>query len=824
MTDPTLGDQSNDLAGDMFPSVMDPIPSFSSHNPQDFSLPSEKEDTLRQMLSSGSGDNKPTNPHHAPMTANASYMPGMHPGGQMGMGGGGMGGNMGTKGQGMMPQIHPMGSAHHYPTPPGHHPGMGPAGGYRSYRPFSKPMMAQFQAQLYAYRYLTDRKQVPDNVLQMVAGRYMHPTDPHRMMPGSAMGRYPPRPPVGTGTSSNPGSGAVDNWMSSLGYGESSSHEPVPNVTVSSSSVIPTASSNQSTLPPELKLSLPIPPPAPPQAVTTSLSKTSSETTPSTKSLSSPATPISKPLSTPSRSPFPHKMTSPQQLASFQGHPHPSRPAKTTTVEKPQGLDPAELLVEREKRLKAGISQRVAQLEGQEGGRPEIGDRIELKGLRLLAFQKELRYDIVQLMNRETTLETALNLRAYKIPKRQTLKDAASTERLEKFHRKEAEDKQRQRHDVFLNELMTHAKEFREFHKGIQMRISKLKRDVVGHFDRLEREQKRLEKERMMKLMAEDDDGYKKLIDEKKNHRLAFLLKQTDEHIGTMRQLVMEHQVHQKKIRRDQRRKALLARFQGQGAGSDELNKVRIPVWCHEKGMKKEGQEAPAFDDLEQFLEDNPGWKVMDSDGEMSDVEEGDQRGEGEAEEVGEVRQSVGAESDTEEDKHTSTILAACKRVEIEDGYGKKGGKGEESTYYAMAHSYQEEIREQPNTLIGGTLKEYQVKGLEWMVSLYNNNLNGILADEMGLGKTIQTIALFAYLMEKKGVNGPHLVVVPLSTMFNWCMEFRKWAPGIIFIDYKGDPQVRKGHQNLIKWVFINFLILLTHSASIKVSLMIPIA
>jgi SNF2 family DNA or RNA helicase len=27
--------------------------------------------------------------------------------------------------------------------------------------------------------------------------------------------------------------------------------------------------------------------------------------------------------------------------------------------------------------------------------------------------------------------------------------------------------------------------------------------------------------------------------------------------------------------------------------------------------------------------------------------------------------------------------------------------------------------------------------GLNWMISLYNNNLNGILADEMGLGKTI---------------------------------------------------------------------------------------
>lgn len=55
------------------------------------------------------------------------------------------------------------------------------------------------------------------------------------------------------------------------------------------------------------------------------------------------------------------------------------------------------------------------------------------------------------------------------------------------------------------------------------------------------------------------------------------------------------------------------------------------------------------------------------------------------------------------------------------------------------------------------------MRGLEWLVSLHNNSLNGILADEMGLGKTIQTIALFAYLIEVKKLNGPFLVIVPLS-------------------------------------------------------------
>ena len=42
----------------------------------------------------------------------------------------------------------------------------------------------------------------------------------------------------------------------------------------------------------------------------------------------------------------------------------------------------------------------------------------------------------------------------------------------------------------------------------------------------------------------------------------------------------------------------------------------------------------------------------------------------------------------------------------------------------------------------GGQLRDYQLKGLRWMVGLHDQGLNGILADEMGLGKTIQVGAL----------------------------------------------------------------------------------
>ena len=82
-----------------------------------------------------------------------------------------------------------------------------------------------------------------------------------------------------------------------------------------------------------------------------------------------------------------------------------------------------------------------------------------------------------------------------------------------------------------------------------------------------------------------------------------------------------------------------------------------------------------------------------------------------------------------------------------------------------------------PPLLLRGVLRPYQQSGLEWLVSLHVNKLNGILADEMGLGsvctpfgvlflshtlphrKTIQTIALLAHLACDRGIWGPHLIV-----------------------------------------------------------------
>ncbi|KAG7193895.1 RSC chromatin remodeling complex ATPase component [Scheffersomyces spartinae] len=131
----------------------------------------------------------------------------------------------------------------------------------------------------------------------------------------------------------------------------------------------------------------------------------------------------------------------------------------------------------------------------------------------------------------------------------------------------------------------------------------------------------------------------------------------------------------------------------------------------------------------------------------------------------------------------------------------------EKIDYYQVAHRIKEEVKVQPSILVGGKLKDYQLKGLQWMVSLYNNKLNGILADEMGLGKTIQSISLISYLIEIKHEE-KFLVIVPLSTITNWTLEFEKWAPSINVIVYKGSQEQRKELQMDVR--IGNFQVMLT--------------
>ncbi|KAM9929073.1 hypothetical protein OXX59_001424 [Metschnikowia pulcherrima] len=100
-------------------------------------------------------------------------------------------------------------------------------------------------------------------------------------------------------------------------------------------------------------------------------------------------------------------------------------------------------------------------------------------------------------------------------------------------------------------------------------------------------------------------------------------------------------------------------------------------------------------------------------------------------------------------------------------------------------------LTESPSFIEGGELREYQVQGLNWLIQLHENRLSGILADEMGLGKTLQTISFLGYLRYIKKIDGPHIVIVPKSTLNNWLREFQKWTPEVNVVVLQGDKESR---------------------------------
>ncbi|KAM8759982.1 SWI/SNF-related matrix-associated actin-dependent regulator of chromatin subfamily A containing DEAD/H box 1A [Acanthopagrus schlegelii] len=88
-------------------------------------------------------------------------------------------------------------------------------------------------------------------------------------------------------------------------------------------------------------------------------------------------------------------------------------------------------------------------------------------------------------------------------------------------------------------------------------------------------------------------------------------------------------------------------------------------------------------------------------------------------------------------------------------------------------------------------LKPYQLIGLKWLLLLHEHKLSGILADEMGLGKTIQAIAFLSQLYQN-GIEGPHLITVPSSTLDNWVRELKLWSPSLKVLVYYGSIEDRR--------------------------------
>uniref|UniRef100_A0A0X3P6Q3 Putative global transcription activator SNF2L2 n=1 Tax=Schistocephalus solidus TaxID=70667 RepID=A0A0X3P6Q3_SCHSO len=653
---------------------------------------------------------------------------------------------------------------------------------------FVKSQLVQLRAQINAYKLLSKSQPVPENILLAAEGRVqpmVYP--PPNTLPGTQQMQRPPPP--------NPSQGPlhIQNCQISTQSGPVTTyqHPPLPNY-------------------------------GPPQVIS------------------------NRRVGAPSVGYPPYAGPSPNAAFLASAAPRTGR-SRVVPLQRPQGLDPVDLLKEREQRIQSRIAQRIKDISGLSlFSTPEqrVQLQIELRSLRLLNFQRQLRQDVVSAMRRDTSLETALNIKAYRRPKKQNLREARYTEKLERQMKHEQDKRRRQKHQEFINAVLSHGRDFREFHRSVNNKLTKVNKAVLNADRDRRREQQRIDRERMRRLMEEDDTGYRNLIDEKKNKRLHYLLTQTDEFIDNLSKLVKDHKREQNKMRvtelHERRKEAqecalqhACARYQAMASEliakgapspsflatlpsdsfSDELMQasrdlangkmpmlsgpwpaVRIPVTNGSTRETITGEAAPLASELYSWLQEHPGWEIAPT------YETGAIAPELLEDLVGAPKKAEEEDDDTE-----NPVVRGTE----DDEYSRRGESETNApqSYYTLAHAIREEVKEQASILINGKLKEYQMRGLEWLVSLYNNNLNGILADEMGLGKTIQTIGLITYLMEKKRVNGPYLIIVPLSVMSNWAMEFDKWSPSVKKILYKGSPQARRMLQNQIKASKFNVLL-----------------
>jgi superfamily II DNA or RNA helicase len=88
--------------------------------------------------------------------------------------------------------------------------------------------------------------------------------------------------------------------------------------------------------------------------------------------------------------------------------------------------------------------------------------------------------------------------------------------------------------------------------------------------------------------------------------------------------------------------------------------------------------------------------------------------------------------------------------------------------------------RVDPGPALQGSLRPYQLSGVQWLHLLARLRLGACLADDMGLGKTIQVLSLLLVLKaEAAGTHKPSLLIAPASLLANWAAEIARFAPSL---------------------------------------------
>lgn len=388
---------------------------------------------------------------------------------------------------------------------------------------------------------------------------------------------------------------------------------------------------------------------------------------------------------------------------------------------KPDGISMAYILQEREKRIKSRLGSRMEELSSLLNDLsnstntttssyflsiPELKRKavIELKQLKLLELQKKLRAEITDKLRKTIDLEAVSETGAFKRAARKAtpLHNISSTG-MTGVHSQQTgtslgvssalntgitpafgsnrfrgvnltpEQIKRQKQLEFLTAVIQTSRDFKEWHQMKFKLQKKLNKELLAWHANTQKRQQQLEerrqRERLEALRNQNEDEYRKMLQETKNHRLSELLKETDkylERIGAMLQNLKDRdEVGEMKEKRLQRQQQI-----------KEAKKKR-------QMMLKQQQQQP-----QQNSRDKASPTTKDSKVEPKKQSSKQEENPAELTEENELEEEN--EESSEVDNNTSS--------------SEKNRR-----YYTMAHSIEEKVTKQPDMIKGGTLKQYQV-------------------------------------------------------------------------------------------------------------------
>jgi hypothetical protein len=383
--------------------------------------------------------------------------------------------------------------------------------------------------------------------------------------------------------------------------------------------------------------------------------------------------------------------------------------------------------------------------------KPPAWMEIDSLALGLVPLQKKIRAKILRALPLDTILKDAYRSRR-DVESNQRIRDKA-----EKKTRLATEKHLKKTRRNYLNAVTNHCRDFQMHHRELHKKLCKnLVVAIAKYFEdkarRMMDHEKSQEKARLALLKDNNEEAYIALLKEAKNERLLNLLKQTDAYMDQLSaQIALEQADHQAKHNESSHDRGGLNHkptSDGHIPSAGEFMHGNVFSSSVSKWKKTDAElldeaqeETPEQADRRRLLKIEEEERKMRQ--ERTDAAE-------EKKVAADEDASAAMDTTVAAAPTSSAAAAAGLSISAEDANGEHGAaaaaggspqvaapgadgsfQSSRKLYYSLAHKKSEEVVAQPKMLKGGQLRSYQLEGLQWLVSLYNNQLNGILADEM---------------------------------------------------------------------------------------------